>query len=162
MKQIAGEFEGIGSPSWTSNGGSVSFFANNDSGRQLYVWDMKSELVSVALNAESKATRYAWSPDGERIAYFVIEPLESENKNKFNDSFEVGSNDYLVNKPSSITSVWIADSDGSNAIQITPEDFTVATGLTTSAISWSPDGKKVAFTKFPTANSGKGCNIQCP
>ncbi len=154
IKQIAPQLKGIGAPNWTVDGEAVSFFANGDSGRQLYVWNLKSEEFSVILNAESKATRYAWSPDGKRIAYFTRESNVSVGKDKFNDSFEVGSNDYLIQGPSSITSVWIADADGNNSRRITPDGFTVATGLTTSSISWSSDSKRVAFTKYPTANSG--------
>lgn len=154
MTQIASEFESIGSPTWTADGNSISFFARKGEGRQLFVWNVKSEASKAILDAESRATRYAWSPDGKRIAYFVRELTQPENSNEFNDSFEVGSNDYLVKGPSGITSVWVADANGKNAMKITPEDFTVATGLTTSSVSWSPDSKKIAFTKYPSANSG--------
>lgn len=154
VRQIADQFERIGSPMWTENGEAISFFGNLDAVRQLYVMNVKTGACSVILDAATNATRYAWSPNGKRIAYFVRTSPASGNKNKFNDSFEVGSNDYLVEGMTPITSVWLADSDGQNAMQITPEEFTVGTGLTTSSIAWSPDSKMIAFTKYPTANSG--------
>ncbi|MDW3195776.1 MAG: S9 family peptidase [Cytophagales bacterium] len=153
-KQIAKEFAGISSPSWTKDGKSISFFASREAGRQLFVWNVKSGSSSVVLNAEAKASRYYWSPNGKHISYSVREPAEPENENSFNDAFKVGSNDYFVQGPSGSTSVWIADADGRNAMKITPEGFTVATGLTTSSISWSPDSKMIAFTKYPSPNSG--------
>lgn len=154
ITRIADQFVGVGSPTWTADGTAISFLASGDDGRQLYVWDVESSESQVVLDARSKVTRYAWSPNGKRIAYFVRESADPEEKDKFNDSFEVGSNDYLVNGPSYGTSVWIVNSDGHNPMQITPGDFTVATGLSTSSISWSADSKKIAFTKYPTANSG--------
>jgi len=152
--KIGDQLKGVSSPSWTADGTGISFLATGESGKQLHVWNLKSGESKIVLDAQPSVTRYAWSPDGKQLAHFVKESEESEEENKFNDSFEVGSNHFLVDASTPGTSVWLVNGDGSNPRKITPEDFTVATGLSTSSISWSPDGNKIAFTKFPTTNSG--------
>ncbi len=151
--KIAEDVKGLSSPSWTSDGSAISFLSRGESGRDLYTYDLKTGESELILDAEEDVTRYNWSPDGNGVAYFVRDKRE-EPENEFNDSFEVGSIDYLRDKSSLGMSVWVADGNGENTKRITPEDFTVATGLSTSSISWSPDGNKLAFTKYPTPNSG--------
>ncbi|MEP1097612.1 MAG: S9 family peptidase [Cyclobacteriaceae bacterium] len=152
--KVGNQLKGVSSPTWTADGKGISFLATGEKGKQLIVWNVKSGESKIILDEQPSITRYAWSPDGKQIAYFVKESKDIEKRNKFNDSFEVGSNDFLVESSTPKTSMWLVNGDGNNPRKITPEDYTVATGLSTSSISWSPDGKKIAFTKYPTANSG--------
>ncbi|MEP5611450.1 MAG: S9 family peptidase [Cyclobacteriaceae bacterium] len=152
--KVGDQLKGVSSPTWTTDGKGISFLATGEKGRQLHVWNVKSGESKIILDEQPSIVRYAWSPDGKQLAYFVKESKENEGGNKFNDSFEVGSNDFLVTATTPKTSVWLVDGDGKNSKKITPDDFTVATGLSTSSISWSPDNKKIAFTRYPSANSG--------
>ena len=151
--KIATEIKGVSSPTWTPDGSGISFLARGENGRELFIWNIKSGESAVAVQADADISRYAWSRDGRKVAYFV-KNKPAVRENEFNDSFEVGSIDYLKDEPALGMSVWVANADGGDARKITPEDFTVATGLSTSSISWSPDSKKLAFTRYPSANSG--------
>jgi dipeptidyl aminopeptidase/acylaminoacyl peptidase len=154
QKRIGGDLRGIGSPSWT-NDGKVSLITRGANGRQVHVLDVVSGNLKQITNSDNGIVRYAWSPDGTQLAYFVRNKKEEiKNTNGFNDAFEAGNNDYLIDKAPLKTSIWIVNADGSNVQKITPEGFTVATGLSTSSLSWSPNGKWLAFTRYPSAYSG--------
>jgi dipeptidyl aminopeptidase/acylaminoacyl peptidase len=105
---LGSDIKGKGSPKWLKSGRSISLIANGENGRQVFNYDIKSEILTQITSSET------------------------------------GIN----------TSVWIVSASGKDAQKITPDGFTVATNLTTSTLSWSPDSKMIAFTKYPTAFSG--------
>jgi len=154
QKAIADTLKGISAPVWMTDGKRISFIANTTSGRQVLIFDPWTGHASAVTNSTTDVVRFSWNHKNDRLAYFAEEPPENLQSNTFNDSFEVGSNDYRVEETPSNTAVWIQDqNDGSNK-QITPRGFTVATGLSTSALSWSNDDALLVFTKFPSAFSG--------
>lgn len=149
------EIQGLSSPVWTSDGTGISFIARDGDSRQVHILNIKSRDLKVVTSSEQNIIRFSWSPDGRRLAYFTKdEKPENTGANEFNDAFEVGNNDYLAKAPPLNTSVYLVNTYGSNARKITPKGFTVATGLSTSTLSWSSDGKLLAFTRFPTSFSG--------
>ncbi|MEQ8424005.1 MAG: S9 family peptidase [Cyclobacteriaceae bacterium] len=155
QETVGGSLSGISSPTWTPDGTGISLIAGSENGRQVQILNPKSGAVKVVTQSKTGVNRYAWSPDGKTLAYLARqEKPEKDEAEKFNDSFEVGNGDYLTSTPPLNTAVWTIGADGSNPQQITSDNFTVATGLVTSALSWSPDGKSIAFTGFPSAFPG--------
>ncbi len=152
--RIAEQFKGLSSPAWSVDGQGITFLSRGDNGRQIYLLDLKTGESKVVVSADTDIRRYTWSPDGKQIAYLAGEKPQDNDENEYNDSFEVGSNDYLTDEPLLGVSVWLANGDGKNLRKITPDDFTVATGLSTSALTWSKNSRFLAFTKYPSPNPG--------
>ncbi|AXT18844.1 S9 family peptidase [Flavobacteriaceae bacterium AU392] len=153
QKVIGENLVGIGSPSWI-NDENISLITRSKNGRQVHILNVASKSLKQITNSNNRIVRYSWSPDRKILAYFVRDKREEKKgADRFNDSFEAGNNDYLIDETPINTSVWIANADG-NVRKITPDGFTVATGLSTSSLAWSPDGKTLAFTKYPSAYSG--------
>lgn len=156
QKVIGQEYRFIGSPVWAPDGTSISLIAPAGKGKnQVYLLRPKSGASLQITDSENGVIRYAWAHNGTQLAF-----LQREKKPKkvgsqaFNDSFEAGNNDYLVDEAPLNTSVWLYDIRTKEYQRVTPQDFTVATGLSTTSLSWSADDRLLAFTRYPSAYSG--------
>ncbi len=111
----------------------------------------------------------AWYPDGDRLTYLAS--AEGGTISSFEVSVSAGTSKPLVPNERHPTfgmpspdgshlgygvvdgqrsSLWVADSDGSNPRQLTSEGFESASGNT---IPWSPDGKEIAYESRRTGTS---------
>src|SRR5216683_1669530 len=96
---------------------------------------------------------FAWRPDGGAIAYIASDTAPAPTE-RGNDAFEVGNDDYLTTAPPAPAHLWLVSLATGAASRLTQGDWSVATSLATSPISWSPDGRTIAFVRFATPHSG--------
>ncbi|MDC7233936.1 MAG: DUF5050 domain-containing protein [Spirochaetales bacterium] len=97
--------------------GSVILFESDRSGNfDLYTMDLTGGSVTQITNAPEDEQRADYSPDGTKITYTVI---------------------------SNNSQIYVADSDGQNAVAVTASDFYWSWGS-----HWSPDGTTLAFTAW--------------
>lgn len=156
-QQVIGkDFGFVRSPMWGPDGASISLIAPAEKGlSQVYLLRPKTGASLRITDSENGVVRYAWASNGTKLAFLQREKrVKKVGSQKFNDSFEAGNNDYLVDEAPLKTSVWLYDVQSKEYTQVTPQDFTVATGLSTTGLSWSADGRLLAFTRYPSAYSG--------
>ncbi len=153
--KVLSDRSGLGNPAWSPDGQYLSFLASGEQGRQIYLLPTDGGEARALTSAPRGVRAYSWSPDGQQIAYVTdTAPVARSGEERFNRSFEVGSNDYLLTSPPANRQVWLIRTDGTENHPLTDPELTVGTGLTLSGLSWSADAKQLTFTLYPTAFSG--------
>ena len=161
---------GVGFPRWSPDGKSLAFIATDDK-KKLQIWILAigeggdSEQLT---HSPTSIEQLAWRPDGKAIA-FVAEDDEPEKKGraKFDDAFEIGSNDFLAREKQMPAHLWVIDVPADTGGIKKPEAKRLTSGSWSlpvvlppsppaSPVQWSPDGKSLYFVKVPTPLSGDG------
>lgn len=155
-QRILSQQPGISMATWSPAGDRVAFVATVDDVDQMFTLSMRGGEAKQITTSKGGILHYSWSPDGKRFAFIAVEdPIVKTGTDRFNDSFEVGSNDYLTATAASQNYVGIVETSGAGQEKrLTPPDITVATDFYNSSLSWSPDGKLLAITTYPSSRSG--------
>ncbi len=148
--------KGLDSPKWSPSGDRLAFVAEAGEGKkaaaQIFVMPMNGGEPQQITTAPLGVEQFAWRPDGSFIAF--VSPDEPANKaeiEKHHDLFEVGDNGYLATSAPTPSHIWLVPASGGTAKRLTSgawslsktaEDFPPS-----SLLSWSPDGKQIAFTR---------------
>ncbi|PYR56686.1 MAG: hypothetical protein DMF91_21335, partial [Acidobacteria bacterium] len=164
LRPLTSERRGVGQPRWSPAGDRLAFLASVGTGRdahpQVFVLAMTGGEARRITNAPNGVQQYAWSPDGLTIAYATADEAEKKTgPERFNDSFEVGNDDFLVTTAPTPTHVWLVPSDGgTTARRLTSGSWSLPVsfppGPPSSPLAWSPDGKTIAIARVPTPHSG--------
>ena len=149
-------------PRWSPSGDRLAFITNAPTGKeskpQLFVLAMNGGEAKRITNAPNGVQHYAWKPDGKELAFVTAD--DSPNK-KIGDreiAFEVGNDHFLVNAQVTSSHIWLTSADGGKAKRLTSGEWslpvTLPPGSISSPLSWSPDGKSIAFVKQATPHYG--------
>ena len=147
---------GAGAP-----GGAPAAAAAGDSEakRQIFVMPMTGGDALKLTDAPEGVQQFAWRPDGFTIAFVTEdEPADREAMKKGEDAFEVGDDDVLATAAPRPSHIWLQTADGGAAQRLTSGDWSLPMseppGPPSSPLSWSPDGKSIAFAQQANAHFG--------
>jgi dipeptidyl aminopeptidase/acylaminoacyl peptidase len=145
----------ISSATWSPAGDRIAFLGTVDDVSQVFTLSLQGGEAQQITTNKGGILHYSWSPDGKRFAYIAEEdPITKTGPERFNDSFEVGSNDYLTRKASTQNYIGIIETSAENNKRLTSSGTSVATEFYNSSLSWSPDGRLLAATIYPSSRSG--------
>lgn len=136
-------------PRWSPTGDRVAFLATVDDKAQIFVQPADGGQARQITRAPTGVVSYAWSRDGKNFAYTASD--EQPKRAPHDDAFYAGENDYLVSKASTPLHAWTISAEGVDARRVTSGDWSI--NRSASAIEWSPDDTRVAFTTQATAGS---------
>src|SRR5215468_2219911 len=145
----------VSQPRWSPSGDRLAFISTAPTGRenkpQIFALSMNGGEAKRVTNAPNGVQHYAWKPDGQEIAFVTAD--DSPNK-KIGDreiSFEVGNDHFLTNAQAMPSHIWLTSANGGKASRLTSGEWslpiTLPPGSPSSPLSWSPDGKSIAFVK---------------
>jgi dipeptidyl aminopeptidase/acylaminoacyl peptidase len=148
--------KGLGSPQWSPSGDRLAFLAEagveKKAVAQVFVLPMNGGEPQQITGAPLGIEQYAWRPDGSSLAF--ASPDEPPNKaeiEKHHDLFEVGDNDFLATSAPTPSHIWLIPASGGTAKRLTSGTWSLSKTAEdfppSSPLSWSPDGKRIAFTR---------------
>ncbi|MCU1228439.1 MAG: hypothetical protein JWO97_1323, partial [Acidobacteria bacterium] len=161
QRPLTSDRRGVASARWSPDGARIAFLANatneKDAKRQLWVMTMIGGDARRITDAAKGVQQFAWSPDGATIAFVAADDVERADKH--NLSFEVGDDDFLTTSAPTPSHIWLVASDGAGkARRLTSGAWSLPVakppGPVPSPLSWSPDGRSIAFVRLATPHTG--------
>jgi dipeptidyl aminopeptidase/acylaminoacyl peptidase len=155
----------VSQPRWSPAGDQLTFMARTGQGSdavmQLFALSMTGGEARQITKAAKGVQHYAWGPDSQSIAYVTAdEPSNKAEVERGNDVFEIGNNDMFLTSAPNPSHIWLIPVQGGEAKRLTSGTWslpvTIPPGAPSSPLSWSPDGKTIAFVKVQSPYSGDG------
>ena len=145
----------VSQPRWSPNGDRLAFLSGAPTGRetkpQIFVLSMNGGEAHRVTSAPTGVQHYSWKPDGSEIAYVSADESKNPKVGDREIVFEIGHNDYLTTASVNPSHIWLVSAEGGKAKRLTSGEWslpiTLPPGSPSSPLSWSPDGKSIAFVK---------------
>jgi dipeptidyl aminopeptidase/acylaminoacyl peptidase len=141
-------------PRWSPDGAQLAYLQRNGDRVVLMLWN--SGKPRVVARADGDVNDFAWRRDGRAIAFSAYDAASKS------DYFEAGDNDYTQTSITPPVHLWLVAPNGTDLRRLTHGAWTIAptdaTGMFASEFTWSPDGRRIVFTKLPNTFSGDNEN----
>jgi dipeptidyl aminopeptidase/acylaminoacyl peptidase len=164
QRVVAANKNGLTQPRWSPSGQELAYLAKTGTGKeaalQLFVQPLAGGEPRQLTHTKKGVQHYAWRPDGGALAFVMAdEPTNAAGPiDKGYDAFEVGNNDLFISAAPTSSHIWLLPATGGEPKRLTSGAWslpvTIPPGAPSSPLSWSPDGKSLAFVQVPTPHSG--------
>ncbi|HVN68839.1 MAG TPA: S9 family peptidase [Candidatus Binatia bacterium] len=140
-------------PRWSPRGADLAYIARPPGGEvaQLFVRSAGGHTAQLT-HASGDVIDAVWSPDGREIAYVAAETAPAST------FFYAGDNDYTATALTPPDHLWVVPATGGRARRLTSGSWTIAPtdpgGIFSPQISWTHDGRAIAFTRVENTFSG--------
>ncbi|HEY1976163.1 MAG TPA: S9 family peptidase [Candidatus Baltobacteraceae bacterium] len=140
----------LSSPAFSPDGSRLAFIAAGaDDKDQVFVMRLDGGDARPVTHAKSDVDEFAWRSDGRALAYLATDPdPDRKGSDKFRDSFVFTTEPITARSRPRPDHLFVQSLDGGAPTQLT---FGAQSATSDYPISWSPDGKTIAFTLVPNA-----------
>jgi dipeptidyl aminopeptidase/acylaminoacyl peptidase len=156
QRKLTFERQALSSPRFSPAGDRLAFLAAGPpASTQVYVMSLAGGEARRVTAAPRGVSQFAWRPDGATLAFIAEdEPPVRTGPARFDDAFEVGNDGYLTTRATPPSHLWLVSADGGEPRRLTTGSWSLGTGLGVSVLSWSSDGREVAFCRTTSASPG--------
>ncbi len=153
-QQLTFERNAVRSPRWSPSGNSIAFVSADAAGiPQIFVLSINGGEAKKITDSPTGVQQFKWSPNGTTFAFTKSDEIANKEEiEKGYDSFEVKENSMFLKAKPSPSHIWLIPTDGDKAKRLTSGNWTIPAH---APISWSPNGKHIAFQKNESPYSGE-------
>jgi dipeptidyl aminopeptidase/acylaminoacyl peptidase len=154
------ERRSVSSPAWSPDGATLAFLAPDEKEKnQVWLLPMQAGEPRRWTRARMGVDHFAWRPDGQAIAFATADTLPVRTgEAKFVGAFKIEDQDLFLKREITPWHLWVQEREGS-ARRVTSGswslEFSLPPGSPPSRLSWSPDGRSIAFARVPAPQSGR-------
>ena len=142
----------------------IAFIAKDGIGKdalnQIFILSMHGGDARKVTSSKTGIQQFSWKPDGTAIAF--VQEDEPDNKKELEngyDAFEIKYNSMFLNGKPLSSHIWLIPQTGGVAKRLTSGTWSLPSsyppGTPASPLSWSPDGKYIAFQRNESPYSGE-------
>jgi dipeptidyl aminopeptidase/acylaminoacyl peptidase len=160
-RQLTWDRKHVGEARWSPDGQWIGFVAADaDDHSQVWLLPVRGGEARQLTHAKTDVEHYAWRPDGKAIAYVAADTAVTRTgEDKALTTFTVGAQDLFLRTNARPRHIWLQSLEPGDAKRLTSGTWSVEFVLPPSSppshLSWSPDGRTIAFAQVPAAESGK-------
>lgn len=153
-QQLTYDRTSLSSPRWSPSGNAIAFIAADAANKtQIFVLSVNGGEAKKITNSPTGVQQFAWNPDASAFAFVQSDELKNKKEiEKGYDAFEVKYNSMYLNAKPTPSHIWLIATDSGEAKRLTAGNWTIPTD---GYISWSPDGKIIAFQSYESPYSGE-------
>jgi dipeptidyl aminopeptidase/acylaminoacyl peptidase len=160
-RQLTFERKSVAAARFSPDGRTLAFLSP-DTARHMQIWlmPMNGGETRRLTSHRSGVEHYAWRPDGNAIAYAAGDSVTArEGEAKHLTTFKVGDQDLFLRQTLQPQHIWLTEVNGAAPRRLTSGswslEFVLPPGSAPSDLSWSSDGRTIAFAQVPAPESGK-------
>jgi dipeptidyl aminopeptidase/acylaminoacyl peptidase len=164
QKILTSDRPSIGHVRWSPDGRQIAFLATSGIGKdahfQIFLLPVNGGEARKLTNMPAGVSQFTFKPDGNEIAFVAQdEPANKAELDKGYDAFEISNNSYLMAKTPLSSHIWLVNVTDQQTKRLTSGSWSLPVsyppGPSPSPLSWSPDGKLIAFEKVNSPYSGE-------
>jgi dipeptidyl aminopeptidase/acylaminoacyl peptidase len=160
-RQLTFERRTVGGTRFSPDGRTLAFLAADTAGKsQIWLMPMGGGEARRLTSHRAGIEHFAWRPDGSAIAFAASDEAPArDSAMKYLTTFTVGDQDLFLRQSIEPQHIWLAEINGGSTRRLTSGawtlEFVLPPGSPPSGLSWSPDGKSIAFAQVVAPQSGK-------
>lgn len=156
QQTLLSNLEELSDPAFSPDGTRLAYLAKEGTGKdahtQVFVMPSDGGVAQAVTQAAAGVEQFAWRPDGRALAYAAADSdPQRSGADRYRDSFIFTTEPIVARELPKPVHLFTLSLDGGVATQLTFGAQSVATGEAESTLSWSADGKTIAFTLVPNA-----------